>query len=250
MMSHQRALRDAHVLVAKGLAPARHRRLREHLRGCDACLRQYEQLRAVENALSPGEVMAPSAFERMSELVLDEVSPKPRRAGIAWSFGLSAATAMAVVMWLVVPAGGEFGSRGGAAPETRYGLSLFVIDPTTQQASRATVDGARVTVPAGQLIQLAYRNDDARYLAVVAVDAEGEVQVYYPGDDERDAGGVRLVAGAHDEPLPGAWSLDDVAMPLRVFAFFSREPLDRREVREIAWHGLKPPTLLIDVAKR
>lgn len=249
MMSHERAQRDARTLVARGLPDKRHRALREHLRGCDDCARDYESLRAVEDQLAPsGDIMAPAAFERLGALVLDEVAPAPKRVGLSWLYGLSAATAMAVVMLLVVPRQrtDEFSSRGITAVPT-HGVSLFVIDPATRNVSRAEVRNHHVTVPADRLVQLAYRTTDERYLTVIGIDASGSAQVYYPGDADRDA---TLLANASDEPLPGAWDLSEVATPLRLYAFFGTTPVDREAALAEAKSGRPQPTLLIDVATR
>ncbi len=246
MMSHERAMRDAHALVAKGLSPKKHEQLREHLRGCDDCMRHYERLRAVEDALSPGEVMAPAALARMSELVLAEVAPPPRRAGLPWIYGLSAAAAMAVVMLIVVPRkDGELTPRGVTTQQSAHGLSVFLIDAATKSAARAEVNGGHVTVPADRLLQLAYRTTNDRHLVVVGIDAGGDAQVYYATGDA-----MTLTANAVDEPLPGAWDLGDVTPPLRLFAFFSKTAIAPETALATAQRGGTEPTLLIDVTKR
>ncbi len=234
MMNHKNALRDAQELVAKGLPTRRHRRLREHLRGCDDCMRHYERLRAVEDALTPASVISDVALERIGALVLDEVSPPATRRGYwAWVGGLGTVSAMALMLVLVSPRtpDDELTPRGVTATGNGHGLAAFVVDPTRGDVARATVGAdRRVIVPAGKVVQLAYRNAAYRYVMVVGVDASHEVQWYHPAEQERASGGVALVAGAIDEPLPGAWSIDRDMTPQRLFAVFADAPIDAEAV--------------------
>lgn len=269
MMSHQRALRDADLLVSKGLAPARHRRLRDHLRGCDDCQRHYERLRAVEDALTPAHVMSEAAIERLGDLVLDEASPAPKTEAMGWLTVLGTATALAVAALVVMPRhpADELTARGAQVRVADHGLHVFVIDPVTKKVTRAepTAD-RRVVVDAGRVIQLAYSNSRYRYGAVIGVDAAYAVQWYHPNEGERASGGVRLESGTVDEPFPGSWSLEG-ATPLRMFAVFSDAPIDSETIttavarlrdsgRPIASADRLPgagdtqDTLLIEVAKR
>ena len=248
MMNHKRALRDTQLLVSQGLPPSRHRRLRNHLRGCDDCLRHYERLRAVEDAITPGAVISDAALERMGELVLDETAtPAARGPGWAWASGLLASTALAVALVVVVrPASddGELTARGGTVATLDHGFSAFIVDPARGETTRATptTDG-HVTVPQGKVVQLAYRNGSHRYAVVVGLDAGRETQWYHPDESERAAGGVALVSGATDEPFRGAWSIDRHGTPafVRVVQRYAHRLRARRPgARKRALERTKP----------
>jgi hypothetical protein len=231
MMNHKSALRDTRLLVSQGLPPRRHRRLREHLRGCDDCMRHYERLRAVEDALTPAAVMSETALERLGALVLDDVAPAPapRHGYLGWAFGFGTAAALALALVVAVPPtpNDELTPRGATVASKDHGIAAFLVDPLRGEAARAAVvANRRVDVPAGKVVQLAYRNAKYRYGVVVGVDAAYDLQWYHPGASERASGGVALVAGAVDEPLPGAWSIDSDMTPLRLFAIFSETPID------------------------
>jgi hypothetical protein len=269
MMIHQRALRDADVLVSKGLPPARHRRLRNHLRGCEECQRHYERLRAVEDALTPAHVMSDAAIERLGELVLDDVAPRPKPESVGWLAVLGTATALAVAALVVMPrqSTDELVARGGRVQVADHGLHVFVIDPGSKTVTRAQpAADRRVVVDAGRLIQLAYSNGSYRYGVVIGVDAAYATQWYHPSEGERASGGVRLERGAVDEPFPGSWSIENTTL-LRMFAVFSDAPIDfetitaavarlRESGRPISSADRLPgagdaqDTLLIEVAKR
>ena len=252
-MNHNRALRDTRILVSKGLPPRRHRRLREHLRGCDDCLRHYERLRAVEDALTPAAVMSAAALERIGALVIDDsgLERAPRR-GWAMLGSLATATALAVTLVLVMPRGGddELTPRGTGLARTAHGLGAFIVDPAHAEVTRpALVAGRRIVVPEGKVVQLAYRNSAFRYVVVVGIDATYEMQWYHPSEVERASGGVALVAGAVDEPLPGAWSIDRDMTPQRLFAIFADAPIAADVVERAALRLRESGQAPIDVER-
>lgn len=85
--------------------------------------------------------------------------------------------------------------------------------------------------------QLRFRYDsgDLRWLWLGSIDANGNVSAWYPEDG---TGSLAIVPG-RGVPLPGSVTLDDYVGPERLFAVFSREPLDGSAVKRAAGDSLR-----------
>ena len=214
-LSHVRS--DIDRLIAGELTTEQHRQVRAHVRDCTDCAQYYEEQRSVEDDLFASAGMAPSAIERMQELVLDEVGTR-RRPFWSWSaMAVFAAAAAALVIWVQRPSS-EFTARGSSAAQPGAGIALFAIDPASRSARHV---GNGEHLPRGTVIEVAYSNSDFDYAAVVAVDGDGDFTWFYD------------TAVAHDvrqEPLRGGWTLSDTPATVRIFAIFSKAPIDKGEV--------------------
>lgn len=218
------------------LTPARHQQVRDHIRSCDACERYYEAHRSLEDALFPGAVMAPSALERMQVLVLEETRPqRARRLPLLASLA-TAACAAVVLLVVVRQPDEELVARGDAAKVAEAALSVFAVDTVAKSATRLDRKDARVS--AGTVVQMAYSNAHYSHLAVVGLDASGELQWFYPG-----GAGALQIGHATDEPLAGGWTLTSTT---RLFAIFSEAalPPDAIVTRDLKTRDLKTLTAL------
>jgi hypothetical protein len=86
-------------------------------------------------------------------------------------------------------------------------------------------DGDRLAP--GDQIRFVVEPADLPYLIIASVDGTGKPSVYYPFDARESAQLERAIT----LELPGSIVLDDADGPERIFALFSREPMDASTVR-------------------
>ncbi len=214
---------DIDRLIAGELGPTQHRKMRDHIRDCGDCAQYYEEQRSVEDALFASAGMAPSAIERMQELVIEDLEPAKKKPQWTWSALAAFATAAAALVILVHKPNDEFTARGGANIARGAGLSLFAVDPATKSV-RHLGDGGAASSPK----TLRWRSPTATtsfdHAAVMAVDADNQI-TWLQND-------VQLVHDAHQQSLPGAWTLSETPTTVRIFAVFSAKPIDHAQVEQ------------------
>ena len=233
------------LYVAGELGPERKVALETHLDGCEACSRVHEELGAVAGSLAPepaefadpklaGDVMT---LIRLGQADRDRTPVvRPRNRWLWWLAPAAVAVAAAALLVVVWPTGGtdptsgfQPRSSGGTNPDRWVSLRVF----------RALPSGYEEIVggPIAQDDALAFAYEDRSrprfgYLMVFAVDARGEVFWYYPihTSDLANPRSIATVAGAEPIELPNEIVHDLALGPLRIFALFSRRPLDVDDV--------------------
>jgi len=185
--------------------------IESHLSGCDRCRRRLEELKRERRDL----------YERVPRLDLKEARPRPR-----WQPALAAACAcllLAIGLWFFWSGEDRPGSVAfkGEAPA----LSFRV-----ERRGRVFAGRAHMQLRPGDRVRFAYSLGEDAYLLIVNLDGNGKATVYYPsGSDESLA-----VRAGQKIFLPGSIRLDEYFGPERIFAVFSREPLNAGDVESAA----------------
>ncbi|MBI5507308.1 MAG: hypothetical protein HY903_01020 [Deltaproteobacteria bacterium] len=229
---HRRHLYAIDRLFVSGLSRARHARLRTHLKSCDSCRGYYEQVRGLEDALFSPAGLAPAASARLSELVLND-GGRARRAppGLkTWAPALAMAAALTILVLTVKREPEEqLRARGVATAPQAVRISLFTVEASPTRVSQVSRALAGTPLKRGAVVQVTYSNSDFRHLAVVGIDASGSLHWYHSS-----AGHEVLQTNVSEEPVGHAWEIDAAPGPLRLFAIFDDQPLERARV-EAAW---------------
>jgi hypothetical protein len=213
---------DLDALALGALAPERRAQAEAHLGACTRCQDDRDQARAA------GERFLHQVFPR----TLARVTQRRRRTARWLALGLALATTAAAVALLLVVSGRGTDplDQGGPVVAAKGGPSFHVF---AQRDGRvfAVADGARLRP--GDELRFAVEPSGLAYLLVASVDGDGKVSVYYPFEGEESG---RLAPGPRSE-LPDSIRLDQAAGPERLFALFSRAPLEAEPVRR-ALRGL------------
>lgn len=207
---HPSALAWARHLAGEPAWLAR-RRLRRHLRRCEACRRLEASLAAERRAFDAD----PARREELARLAAargpaDRAgAPRHRWPWLAGALACASAAALALLS-LGTPAPDVLRAKGGGV------LELYVERP-----GGAAPLGERCA-PGDRLIAR-YRTDRA-YLLLLERDGLGAVQVIAPAGG---AASMRLTAG--EGTTPTSWVLDGAPGPECFAAFFSDAPVDAHE---------------------
>ena len=213
---HPSALQlDALALAA--LDPIEARRIADHLAGCERCLADAEAARGER------EVFQREILLRSAAAVAERIRParwwRRRR---AWLL-VPAALAAAALLWLARPVAVvdrlPTGSAGGAIVAVKGAASLQVFASRDGKVF-AVRDGAALRP--GDRIRFVVQPAGLPHLLVASIDGAGQATVYFPPGARRSG---RVDPAARAE-LPGSIELDDAGGPERVYALFSRAPLE------------------------
>jgi anti-sigma factor RsiW len=210
--------------LALGALPAAEAALAHaHLAGCAACTSQLEAVRA------SGEEFARSVLPRTLARVHERAArPAWTRFLRAWTLLPVSALAAAAVLMLVLHGSATLAPTTRAGDDSglaiKGGATLRVFADHESHVFQVR-DGDRLAP--GDRIRFVVEPAGLPYLLVASVDGKGTPSIYYPYD-ARVSG--RLTQAITIE-LPGSIVLDAAPGPERLFALFSREPLDAQVVR-------------------
>lgn len=189
-----------------------------HLASCAAC---RAKMRALVEEQRSFEREIP--FERFAggvERAQRVPRPRPRR---AWAFGLSGVLAAAAVALFLVRLSppGHNRSKGTSVEATAR------IASAGNSAQRVALPGSNEALAPGDRVRLGYKTADARYLAAVSVDDNGEVTPLYP-----EAGPALPVSATLETVyLPDSLEFTGPGREL-VFLFLAREPFDLEAAKQ------------------
>lgn len=198
--------------VLEALSAEEAARVRGHLAQCERCRGELEAMQA--------------AHARFRRDVLPRTLPGIRE-HLSWRrfwpgalLPTLALTAAALMMITVhhSPSPHEPRAKGGVA------MQVFLHEPGGARPAR---DAERAT--AGDELRFVVEPDGLPYLLVASVDGTGAASVYFPFDGAQSA----PLASAPRQELPGSVVLDEAPGPERIFALFSRHPLDGAAVRRL-----------------
>lgn len=224
-----RALIEQHFVEA--LAPAKFKKLWEHVSKCAPCKAHYDKLFSFEAKVDGGK----AEVERIGQALFAELEPK--RTGLfagalafTWPFPRIVAAGAAALLLVVVvaprlgrgPADDEFAARGG--PE--YGPELLATcfrDVGGRIEGAQALDGNSVPVcPRGGRLAFAYRNArEGEQLAVFAVRGKEVSRLVEP---------LALATGSERRAVPGSFAIDASAPvgEVRLVAVFGAELVPAR----------------------
>ncbi len=196
------------LLRVDGLASSEAEVARAHLAGCPRCQARAQELDAAAARFEQIRAPAWQAIEARAA--------RPRlRDLMRWLVPLAAAAAAVMVMMVAAP--WDRGPRVKGGPM----LQVFALH---QGQTRELRTGEKV-VP-GDRIRFAADGAGAAYLLVLSLDGRGRATAFVPFDGARS---LPLAEGR--QALPDSVELDDAPGPERLFAFFSREPLEAAPLR-------------------
>jgi anti-sigma factor RsiW len=170
--------------------------------------------------------LALDAIERKARLHGHSAAPRRRRP-VFW--GLAAAALLAAIILPVSWYSGGDEERAKGSTE----LSVYLKTP----GGEAKVQN-NTPLRAGDTVQLAYMTQDNRYGVIFSVDGRSAVTLLYPYEDEGES--TRLVPGRRT-PLADAYTLDDAPDYEIIFFVTSGEPLNVREILNLAKTLAKDP---------
>jgi hypothetical protein len=187
--------------------------VRKHVAACEPCRRRVNRFRA-DRAHFVG------VLDRTMPAVLAKIATDAREKRRGWKY-----------WWTMLPlaAGLALVSFGSVALDARRELHPALAvkgDPAftlyVQRQGRASPFVSGGSLSPGDPIRFVLRPSGLRYLLLVSIDASGRANTYFP------YGGTSSVAidDADEVTLPGSIELDATPGPERVFALFSREPLE------------------------
>lgn len=203
---------DPLVLAKHTLDGALSDEARAHVEACETCRR------ALHTAQGDAEHFAEVVFPRSIASIRDRLAPRPwwRRPSFALAVAASAA-----VLAVVVP---RWTTPDGASVVTTKGDPSFAVVVRRDEGAVRVKDGD--VLRAEDRIRFLAQGAGHSYVLVVSVDGAGGVSVYFPFDGSASG----RIDDAHPE-LPGSVILDGTEGPERLFALFSKTPLDAREIR-------------------
>ena len=171
---------------------------RAHLRSCSACGKRWEEIEAEREA-----------FTRAAPPLRLTTRGGARRRAWLWS-GAAVAAAAAGVALLLLSGGGA--GREGDAIRRKGGerLGFYV-----QHAAGVRQGGAGEVVHPGDSLRFTYSTDEARYLAIISVDAAAQITSYFP----LGATAVRIEPGS-DVAVDGSTIVDEVLGSETIYALF------------------------------
>jgi hypothetical protein len=212
---------DLDLLEMGALDEAKKRALDEHLRACDACRQDHESLKKFRAEFS-GNVMPRTISSVRERAASPEKRSLARPAVLAPLF----ASAAALMVWVAAGGGPSLRAGGDDAVRPKGEAALQLV--ARHEGRVTTLDPAHRSVAAADEIRFVVTPTDTShpYLFVVSVDGGGRANFYFPFDGAESARVDRV--GRWE--IPGSIVLDDTAGPERVFALFSREPLDKATV--------------------
>jgi hypothetical protein len=201
--------------LALGALPApRKERVVAHLGACESCRERSEELAALRSQFTR------SVLPRHLAALPWRPSPWARW-GVLWGRLVPVLVVAGLALFLVLPrertsVESDLAVKGGAA------LRIFVhrgerVWKAAEGEALAPRDQVRFQVESGGL----------PYLLVVSIDGAGKPSVYYPYGG-RQSGPVAL---QEEVVLPDSIVLDAASGPERLYALFSREPLQAEAVK-------------------
>jgi len=189
-----------------------------HLATCASCRSKLRMLVEEQRAFQHD-----IPFERFAGGV-ERAQRVPRaRPRNLWAAGLGGALAAAAVAVFLVR----------TTPPTHNGIKGGSVEATVRVASantlaqRAVPPGSQDILAPGERIRLGYRTADARYLAALSVDEQGEVTPLYPES------GPALAVSPTDKTifLPDSLEFTGAGRE-RVFLFLARTPFDSAAAKQ------------------
>jgi hypothetical protein len=215
------------ALALGGLAAEEAARAREHLASCQRCQGELEAGRAARVHFQE------NVFARSLPRVQERArTPAWRR---SWVAGIAIpALATAVALVLIVRARDVPGERAsspdseGSAPALGIkGAAVLQVFASREARVFPVHDGSRLAP--GDRIRFVVSPAGLHYLLIASVDGSGNTTVYHP------YGGTR--SGAVDDgprvEIPGSIVLDAAPGPERIYALFSRAPIDADQVTAV-----------------
>lgn len=194
-----------------------------HLASCPAC---RNKLRIITDEQRDFRREIP--FERFAGGV-ERARRVPRtRPRSLWGFGLGGFLAAAAVAVFFI----------GAPSRPRNAIKGTIVDATVRVASAATQrvapPGSHEILEVGDRIRLGYRTAEARYLAALSVDEQGEITPLYPES------GPALAVGSTQETvyLPDSFELTGKGCE-RIYMFLARKPFDLQSARQAVTEGYR-----------
>jgi hypothetical protein len=130
----------------------------------------------------------------------------------------------------------EFGARPEVEHQVKGSADLLVY---ARSAERITLlDRFNRGVQPGTEVRFILTGvpEEHTHVMIVSVDARGTAAVYYPYEGKSSA----ALPGPGRWEIPGSIVLDDTLGPERVFALFSKKPLDAAEVQKELVRAAKP----------
>lgn len=208
-----------------GSAPPAPPAVAAHLAACERC----------RQALTDGRADVQRFTASVLPRTLPRVEARARRAPWLMPFwiatGAAGAAAIAALV-LVVAGGGGKRSSGGAPSSSSVGgggdgelgvkgagAPTFKVYAQHGNAVIPVHDGTRLR--AGDRVRFTVASGQACFVAVASIDGRGTASVYHPSTPVA-AGGVTA--------LPDSIALDDAPGPERVYAVFSRQPIERDQL--------------------
>jgi hypothetical protein len=189
-----------------------------HLASCSAC---RAKLRVLVEEQRTFEREIP--FERFAGGVERAQRVPRQRPGRAWAFGFSgvlAAAAVALFLVRVSPPGHNRSKGSGVEATAR-------IASTENSTQRSALPGSQETLAPGDRVRLGYKTAEARYLAAVSVDDQGDVTPLYP-----EAGSALAVSATPGTVyLPDSLEFTGAGHEL-VLLFLARAPFDLEAAKQ------------------
>lgn len=217
------------------LPPACEAPLRAHLAACVACAaRRGHMLEQAEAYLARPESTA--TFERLFAQRATSRAGSGRWLAV---LGVAAVAALALVSWLPRPEPFATRSKGGMQ------VGFFV------KRAQGVVRGApEELLHPGDRLRFTLRSDRAGYPAILALDQQGTVSVYYPSDEEQPV--LPVDATSDEVVLDAATELDAVVGRETIYALLCERPLPITQLRRtLARKGSlsAPKGCLLDVLR-
>ena len=222
---------DQDALRLGGLPIAEADTLQRHLATCPAC--EQELAARAERAREYGRERLNRGLERL------RASVNTRRRAFRLRFLFAALPALAGLA-LYLTFGMKLSGSGGDPPGTadlaiKGGPSVRVV---VRRGDHVFVARDGSWLSPGDAIRFVLSPTGYSYLLVVSVDGAGKTNVYFPFQGAASA----PVDSEHPLEVPsGSIVLDDAPGPERVFAVFSREPLEsaalRARLQQMVAHG-------------
>jgi hypothetical protein len=205
--------------------PERRAEVDRHISSCPAC---RNKLRTITDEQREFEREIP--FERFAGGV-ERARRVPRsRPRSLWSFGVAGvlAAAAVAVFFVAVPNHSRNTIKGTAVDAT------VRIASASASVQRIAPPGSHEILEVGDRIRLGYKTDEARYLAAVSIDEQGEITPLYP-----EAGPALSVAATQETVyLPDSFELTGKGRE-KIFMFLARNPFDLQSAKQAVTEGFR-----------
>jgi len=208
--------------LARELSDEEERTLAAHLAGCQRCRRELQQIVDEQREYEEVQPAFSALWSQVRVRPAPPAKPSPARwPALLWKLGVPAMAACAVLIW------GALRERPRSAVDYKGSVAVQIV--VKRQAEQFVLDERRRLCPEDALRFVITSGPRESHLAVLSIDGQGAVSIFYP-DPARGGGPPLRLSGAGRHELPGSVILDQTTGAERILVLWSPRTYDVDEL--------------------